>query len=137
MVDNSGALKLFYSRKLDTLKLNSDFEVLRRGGELCLVTQDSSPKFDGRPGDSFIEAIVRGHDWYERIVDGRVGTVERLAEWSGLPRTHIRRILRCTSLSPQIVDVLLAGKHRPKLTLKDILHKRPLVWRDQEKRIMR
>jgi site-specific DNA recombinase len=136
LVDNHNAQKQFCSRKPDLLMLNADFEVLRRGRELCVISQDSDSKFCVRPVASLTKAIARAHDWYERIVKGGVGTIEQLVKGSGLTRSYIRRILQCASLSPQIVDALLAGKHRPNLTLNDILNKMPLDWREQEKRIL-
>jgi alkylated DNA nucleotide flippase Atl1 len=86
---------------------------------------------------SFAKAIARARDWYERIVAGEVNTVGQLAQEAGLTKRYVRRILQCATLSPQITETLLTGKHRPNLTLKEILHRMPLNWREQEQRLFR
>jgi ParB-like chromosome segregation protein Spo0J len=84
-----------------------------------------------------MKAVARAHGWYERIVAGEVTTIGELARKSGLTRRYVRKILLCANLSPQIMEALLVGKHRPNLTLKEILRGVPLDWREQEKRILR
>jgi hypothetical protein len=95
----------------------------------------SSP--EGAPVPALAKAIARARDWYERIVAGEVNTIGQLAQESGLTKRYVRRILQCATLSPQITEVLLAGKHRPNLTLKEILNSVPLNWREQEQRLLR
>jgi site-specific DNA recombinase len=137
MADSPDALKHLSSCRPDTLKLNTNFDVLRRGGQLC-VTRSFHPSNLGQtPVASLLKAVVRARDWYERIVKGAVGTIEQLADEAGVTRSYVRRILQCASLSPQLVDALLTGTHAPDLTLKEILHCLPLDWRAQEGRVLR
>jgi len=122
--------------KFDMIKLTGDFQVFRRGSELRLVAPKSSCS-EGAPVPSLVKAVARAHGWYERIVAVEVTTIGQLAQKSGLTPRYVWRILPCANLSPQIIEALLTGKHRPNLTLKEILHSVPLNWRDQEKRILR
>ena len=93
--------------------------------------------FDRTRVPSLVKAVARARDWYERIVAGEIDTIDQLTQKAGLTRRYVRRILLCAQLSPQVIEAVLTGKHRPNLTLKEILSSVPLNWRDQEKRILR
>jgi site-specific DNA recombinase len=118
------------------LKLSSDFQVLRRGGELRVISPNGESSYEGERVPSLVKAVARARDWYERIVAGEVTTIRELERKSGLTRRYVRRILQCATLSPQITKALLKGGHRPNLTLKEILCKMPLAWREQEEKIL-
>jgi site-specific DNA recombinase len=123
--------------ELDTLKLTAEFQVLRRGGELRVISPHGESSFEAERVPSLVKAVARARGWYERIVAGEVTTIGGLARKSGLTRRYVRRILQFANLSPQITEALLTGNHRPDLTLKDLLRGVPLNWREQEKRILR
>src|ERR1700732_592197 len=124
----SEALPASRPDKHNILKLAGDFKVLRRGGELRVIApQGDSPQREKVP--SLVKAVARARGWYERIVSGEIGTIGQLALKSGLTRRYVRRILQCAILSPQITDALLTGKHRPNLTVKELLRGVPLDWK--------
>ncbi len=123
--------------ELDILKLSADFRVLRRGGELHVISPHVESSFEGERVPSLVKAVARAHGWYEQIIAGECTTISQLAQKSGLPRRYVRRILQCAHVSPQITEALLKGEHRPNLTLKELLRGVPLNWREQEKRILR
>lgn len=137
LAEDSEALPSLRTHKLDIVKLTSNFKILRRGSELRLSTAQNGSSFEGAPVPSFAKAIARARDWYESIVAGEVNTIGQLAQESGLTRRYVRRILQCATLSPQITEALLAGKHRHNLTLKGILQDVPLNWREQEEKLLR
>jgi hypothetical protein len=83
-----------------------------------------------------VKAVARAHGWYEQIVAGEVTTIGQLAQKSDLTRRYVRRILQFARLSPQIIEALITGKHRPNLTLKEIMGSVSLNWREQEERIL-
>jgi DNA invertase Pin-like site-specific DNA recombinase len=118
--------------ELNVLKLSADFQVLRRGGELRVISPNSESNFEGPRVPSLVKAVARAHDWYERIVAGEITTIGELARKSGLTRRYVRRILQCANLSPLITEALLKGRHRPNLTLKEILRGVPLNWREHD-----
>lgn len=99
-----------------------------------IAPQGDSPQREKVP--SLVKAVARARGWYERIVSGEIGTIGQLALKSGLTRRYVRRILQCAILSPQITDALLTGKHRPNLTVKELLRGVPLDWQEQEKKIL-
>jgi site-specific DNA recombinase len=121
--------------KPDVLKLTGDFQARRRGSELRLVAPNN-PSSEGTPVPSLVKAVARARDWYERIVSGEVNTIGQLAQKSSLTRRYVRRILPFANLSPQITEMILSGKHRADLTLKELLNRIPSDWREQQNKIL-
>lgn len=76
-------------------------------------------------------------EWYDHVVSGKVVSVQELAALVGLRPRHTRRILRCATLSPEIIEALVTGKHRPDLTLDQALEQIPLDWQEQRRQILR
>jgi site-specific DNA recombinase len=121
--------------RLDIIKLTADFQHLRRGGELRMV-ESKGTGCQGTPIRSLVKAVARARDWYEQITAGQVATVGQLAKKTGLPRSYVKRILRCALLSPQITETVLSGNHRPDLTLQELLQKPPIDWKEQNQEIL-
>lgn len=137
MGHTSEVLPRLIPHKSESLELRGSLQILRRGSELRIIATDGGSGFVGEPVQSLVKAVARARDWHERIVAGEFRTVDQLAQKSGLTRRYVRRILQCATLSPQVTEALLTGKHRPNLTLKEILHGVPLDWGEQEERILR
>jgi site-specific DNA recombinase len=130
------ALCPWSGNKLGILRLTGNFQVLRRGGELRVISPNGDSFSDGKRVPSLVKAIARAHSWYKRIAAGEVTSIDELAQKSGLTRRYVRRILQFGYLSPQITEAVLTGKHRPNLTLKEFLRGVPLDWREQETRVL-
>jgi site-specific DNA recombinase len=126
-----------YNRRCDILKLNTEFQVLRRRGELRMISPDCGSCFEETPEPSLVKAVARARDWYERIVAGEFNNIRQLSGKVSLTRRYVRRILQCANLSPRIIEAVLAGKHTPHLTLKEILYSASLNWQEQEKKLLR
>jgi site-specific DNA recombinase len=125
------------ARGSDIVNLTCEFRVRQWGGQTHTIpSRGSSTTHVGRV-PSLVKAIARAHDWYERITAGEIQSIDQLMQKSGLTRTYIMRIMRCAQLSPKVVETVLAGTHRPDLSLKWMLADVPLNWREQEKRILR
>jgi site-specific DNA recombinase len=114
----------------DIIKVAADFKPFRRGSELCLVAPKNSSS-EGTPIPSLVKAVAYARDWYEKIVAGEIGTIAELAQKTGVGSTYAKRILRYAILSPQIAESILAGDHRPNLTLQDLPRTIPLDWQKQ------
>ena len=113
-------------------KVNAHFQPVHQGSELRLVAPDGS---EGTPVPSLVKAVARARDWYERIVTGEIGTIKTLSQRTGLGRTYVKRILRLATLSPEMTEAILSGKHRADLTLQDLRHSVPIDWQQQPDRI--
>jgi len=125
------------AKRLGTLKLVGAFQVVHRGSELRVVPPDKEGSLEGAQIPSLANAIARARYWYDQIVEGKVRSIRQLAAQDGLGPRHTRRILRCATLSPEIIEALLTGKHRPDLTLKQILKNVSVDWQEQKKQILR
>jgi site-specific DNA recombinase len=135
---NSEAVGPLFTEKQNILKLTSAFQVFRRRGELRVIAPHGGDScFEGNRVPSLVKAVARAYNWYQQIVTGEIITVGQLAQKSGLTQRYVRRILECAKLSPRITEALLTGKHPSNLTLKEILHRVPLNWREQETQILR
>lgn len=117
---------------LESIKLTADFQTLRRGSELRLVGPKGSC-YEGVPTHSLVRAVARARDWYERIVAGKVATVGQLAQETGLSSSYVKRVLKCAAISPQITENILSGKHRPNLTLQELLQSISADWQIQQR----
>jgi hypothetical protein len=118
------------------LSLTREFQVHQRKSQTLTIPPHVRPNTHVDRVSSLVKAIARARDWYERIVAGEIDSIEHLMQKSGLTRTYIMRIMRCARLSPKIVEAVLAGTHRPDLSLKWMLADVALDWREQEKRIL-
>jgi hypothetical protein len=121
--------------QLDLQALHRVRELARRGCEVFLVPTDGYSR-PAVPVSSILKAIARARDWYERIVDGEFNSVDQLARKSGLTKRYVRKILLCARLSPHVIESLVAGDHRPNLTLKEILQNVPLGWDQQHRQYL-
>ena len=130
------ALRALCTHELGVLTMTGEFKVLQRGGQIRVIRPTNSSSVDGSRLPSLVKAIARARDWYERIVSGEIESIDQLMRESGLTRSYIMRIVKCARLCPKIVEAVLAGSHRPDLSLKWILADVPLDWGEQEKRIL-
>jgi hypothetical protein len=78
-----------------------------------------------------IKAVVRGHAWYEKVLEGKVADMRLLARETGLTPRYVRNVFACAFLAPDIVEAILEG-HQP-LTLKveHLFKNTPLSWAEQ------
>jgi hypothetical protein len=50
--------------------------------------------------------------------------------------SYVNRIVQLAYLSPTIVEAILAGRHPPHLTMKDLMKPFPMDWREQENNLL-
>ena len=58
--------------------------------------------------------------WQEQLESGEYATLEELGRANGVDRTYVRRILKLTSLSPEVVDKILAGVEPVGMSLRQL-----------------
>jgi site-specific DNA recombinase len=120
--------------KLATLRLTRAFQALRARGEVRIIATQGDAGFESAPVMSLVKVAARAHDWYQQIVAGEIAAISQLAKKAGLTERYVRRVLQCANLSPRIIEGLLAGKHPPNATMKEIVRALPLDWREQDRR---
>ena len=120
----------------DHLRLVFETELKRYASEVRLVIPpESDGHTAGRPVPSLLKAIVRAHDWCEKLMTGKVSGVRALANQTGLNERYVSRILECAFLAPDIVDAILAGRQPSGLTVRKLWNKLPLDWAEQRKQL--
>ena len=63
---------------------------------------------------------------------GQYAGLEDLAVAAGVDRTYVGRILRLTSLAPEIVERILTGDEPEGISLRRLQKDLPVVWEEQE-----
>ena len=112
-------------------------------GERALDLAKCWPQLDTAKQHKFFKNVVRrvvvGQTavWIdiERIVFGEVGTVTQLAKKTWLSSVYVKRMMSCATLSPHMTEMILSGRHRPDLTLQELLQNVPVEWAEQPLRL--
>ena len=76
-------------------------------------------------------ALARAWQWQEELESGKYSGVEELARAKKVDRSYAGRLLKLTSLAPEIVEALLAGQGPEGLSLRQLRRGIPLSWEDQ------
>jgi site-specific DNA recombinase len=108
----------------------------RRGVQMKLMipgSQRSAP-----PDRPLITAIVRAHDWADRLMTGQCQTIAEIAELEGLSFQYVSQVMPLAFLAPSIVERILVGDHPPGLTADGLIWREalPSRWSEQEQRMM-
>ena len=115
-----------------TLRIKAGLK--RCGGEVRLVlSSDSAGDIAAHPVPSLIKAVVRAHDWYERIVRGEFAGARAIARTAGLSERYVSRILECAFLAPDIVESILAGRQPAQMTFNMFRCRMPSEWPAQRR----
>jgi len=110
------------------------FTIRKRGGRKLVITPDgtaASPAPRTRVDSALLKALARGFRWRKLLETGDYATIEEIADAENINSSYVSRVLRMTLLSPEIVEVILAGRQPPGLTMAKAIQRFPLHWRDQ------
>lgn len=108
----------------------------RRSGRTAIVLPAAAEASgESGPGNhSLGDALARGHVWVRWIEEGRFRFVSALASDQGVDEAYVRRMLRLTSLAPDIVEAVLEGREPDGLSIAT-LTKAPLSWEAQRRQL--
>ena len=96
-----------------------------------LVAEDTEED-DGGCRMAMCLAIARARNWQKLIDDGEIAGADEIAKRTGRDSSYVRRILRLSTLSPEIVHLIISGEYPPKLSLTVLTGAMPNDW-DQQK----
>ena len=119
----------------DTHEIVVAARIRMRGNQIKLVIGDGCVP---REKDmALVKAVVRAHEWFERLKNGDAQSVRDIAKAEGLTGSYVTRVLRLVFLAPDIVQAVLDGRHPVELTADRLLLREdlPLDWRDQRQRL--
>lgn len=99
----------------DTLTLEGDFTLRRRGNEARLVLGDKSSKID----KTLLKNIAQGWAWFEEIKTGR--TLQAIADSAGVTPRQIASLIDLAFLAPDIVQAIVDDRQPTALTTDSLL----------------
>ena len=82
---------------------------------------------------TLIAAIAKGRRWQTQLESGEYPSIEDLAHAVGCDRTYVGRMLRLTSLAPDIVEAILRGDEPDGLSLEKLRKNLPVRWDEQRR----
>jgi hypothetical protein len=84
--------------------------------------------------ETLVEAVAKAYRWQELIESGQYANLEDLAKGLKLDRSYVGRMLRLTSLAPDIVEAIVRGKEPEGISLRQLRDGVPLSWQEQRER---
>ncbi|MEL7499067.1 MAG: hypothetical protein AAFN77_15780 [Planctomycetota bacterium] len=104
----------------------------RRNGRQIVKakTADSDSDKGNEINETLVSAITKAFAWQEELESGEYGTIEGLAKAKNVGRTYAGRVLRLTSLAPELVKDIINGEERG-LTLRKLHRGIQSSWSSQ------
>lgn len=75
--------------------------------------------------------IAKANAWQDELESGYYDTIEELADAKKVGRTYASRVMRLTSLCPEIVESILIGDESHGLSLRKPYKGIPDCWKEQ------
>lgn len=123
----------------DTVVVHIPMRLRRRNGRCMVLTEDEAAPVsaaqhvasEGGGNRPLIEAIAKGHRWQAQLESGGYASLDDLAKDVGCDRTYVGRMLRLTSLAPDIIESILRGDEPEGLSLEKLRKNLPVRWDEQ------
>jgi len=80
---------------------------------------------------AIIQALARAFSWAEILESGQVKSISELARNLEVDGSYVSRILRLTTLAPDIVEAIINGEEPDGLSLAKLTKPFPEEWRQQ------
>jgi site-specific DNA recombinase len=105
--------------------------LVHRGRGGCIDTE-REPSKPNRPDAALVKAICRAHEWLGRFERGEVASHRELARAEHVTPAYVRSVLQLAFLAPELVEVFLDGRRRPRTGLMALLGEGlALSWQGQ------
>jgi len=121
------------TRQAEDIHLTCPFTLKMRGNQVRIVLSSGEIN-QSHPAPALMKAVARARDWADRIIAGKIRTIEDLVKISGLEKRYVRRVMHCAALSPQMVEAILKGRQSVDMTVLGLTRNLPLDWHAQELR---
>jgi hypothetical protein len=111
-----------------------DIRLRRRGVETKLVLAGGErPARTARVDPALAKAILRAHDWFERLATGRARSFAEIAHDEDVTGRYVAHVLPLAFLAPEVVSSILAGKQPVDLTANRLIKQidLPPGWAEQ------
>ena len=106
-----------------------------RGGGRKIAFEGEETEDAGRT--AFLLAVARGRAWQRLLDEGRVSGIHALAQAIGHDHNYVSRIMRLATLSPRVVERVIASNELPPgLGVARARKAIPLLWEAQEREFL-
>ena len=131
----SPASRVHVRREGDTVIVSVPVKFYRRNGRQMVLASLGSDTADSETlqdiNSTFVSLLAKAYAWQDELESGEHGTIEELADAKKVGRTYAGRILRLTSLCPEIVESIVNGDESYALSLRQLHKGIPVGWNQQ------
>lgn len=107
----------------------------RRGGRKLIITPDvdngRTAGLSATQDPTLVKAIARGFRWRNLMEQGFYESIDEISAKEKIDRSYVSRLLRMTLLAPDIIEMVLAGKHPRGINLQMLKRPIPDSWEEQ------
>lgn len=117
-----------------TLNVHVPMTFRARGGRKLVVSPDGVPSWAKprtRIDNTMVKALARAFRWRKLLETGAYATVEEIARAEKINTSYVSRVLRLTLLAPEIIKMILDGRHPTDLTMAALMKPFPVEWWEQ------
>jgi hypothetical protein len=118
----------------DVLTLTVRARLQRVGRELKMLVDNTDDQTKADP--ALLRIVARAHDIQERLMQKSGLTLHAIASQEHVTPGYVSRLLRLSSLAPDILTAIVNGKNPPQLTAKKLMRlalEIPVDWTAQRK----
>ena len=119
---------------MDTISVEVPMTFKLRGGRKVIILPDGT---QGHPlpratiDNTMVKALARAFRWQALLENGTYGCIEDIARAERISGSFVGRIVKLALLAPDIVEMILDGRHPAALTLKELMAPFPAEWERQ------
>ena len=105
-----------------------------RGRKMIFAPEALDGDVPDGPADvqaAVVQALGRASSWAEAIESGEVHSISDLARTLDVDNSYVVRILKLTTLAPDIIEAILHGEEPSGLSLAKLIRTFPMDWERQ------
>ena len=105
-----------------------------RGRKMIFAPQALDGDVPDGPSDvqaAVVQALGRAFSWADAIESGEVRSISDLARTLDVDNSYVVRILKLTTLAPDIIEAILHGEEPSGLSLAQLIRTFPMDWERQ------
>ena len=117
------------------LRIHIPMRIRRMRGRKMIFAPQA---LDGEVPDSLpevqsalVQALGKAFSWSDAIENGEFSSVAELARHLDIDNSYVARILKLTTLAPDIIEATLNGEEPSGLSLARLIRTFPLGWEQQ------
>ena len=118
----------------EALMLTVMARLQRVGREMRMLVENADDQTMADPG--LLRIVARAHDLQGRLMQNNDLTVHVIAHQERVSANYVYRLLRLSTLAPDIITAIINGKNPPQLTAKKLMRLTPRIpvdWAEQRK----